>query len=96
MADEPILISPIVQQSLEQQAVEAAHHDQSRLATAEEIRAADQLFAQQQEEQQLVSAMLGMYTGGLLLRDLAAEHLSHVEEEELTRLKEKDTAGETG
>ena len=38
MADEPILIAPVVQHIQEQPAIEALQHDQSRLATAEEIR----------------------------------------------------------
>jgi len=82
MAEQPILIAPLVHEHVEQPKVELAQHTPARLATAEEIRAADQLFAKKEQEQQLVSGLLGMYTGSLLLRDLAAEHLTHGDEEE--------------
>ena len=78
MADEPILIAPVVQQHVEQPQAELAQHTPSRLATPEEIRAADQLFAKKEHEAQTVSGLLGLYTGALLLRDLAAEHLSQL------------------
>ncbi len=82
MADEHMAIVPLVQHHVEQPKVDPAPNAAPRLATPEEIRAADQLFAKQAQEQQLVSGLLGMYTGSLLLRDLAAEHLAHSEEEE--------------
>ncbi len=83
MADQPILLAPVVHQVTEQHVVEAAQQAQPRLATAEEIRAADQLFAKQEQEAQFVSGLMGMYTGSLLLRDLAAEHLARNEKIEL-------------
>jgi hypothetical protein len=82
MADEHAVILPMVQHHVEQPKVDPAPNAAPRLATPEQIRAADQLFAKQEQEQQLVSGLLGMYTGSLLLRDLAAEHLAHSEEED--------------
>lgn len=79
MSDEPILIPPIVHQTAEQPQPALADHA-SRLATPEEIDAADRLFAQQEKEANLVSGLLGMYTGTLVLRDLMAEHLQHEDE----------------
>jgi len=52
MTNDPILIPPVVHQATEPPAVQPAIHHQARLATEEEIRAADQLFAKQQQEQQ--------------------------------------------
>jgi hypothetical protein len=95
MADEPILIAPVAHHIAKRQAAEAAQQAQPRLATAEEIRASDQLFANQQQEEQLVAGLIGMYTGTILLRDLAAEHLSRDRNEELNEAKEPDTAEET-
>jgi hypothetical protein len=82
MSDEHVPIVPIVQHHVEQPKVDLAQHTPPRIATPEEIRAADQLFAKQQQEAQLVSGLVGMYTGSLLLRDLAAEHLARPEEDE--------------
>ena len=92
MAEEPILMAPVVHQVTEQPAADIVRHDAARLATPEEIRAGDQLFAKQEREQQLVSGLLGLHTGGLLLRDLAAEHLSHNEEEEPEEEEEEGPA----
>ena len=72
MSIEPIHVAP-VEHRVEPPA--------ARVLTPEQIRADDQLFAAQEREQQFVSGMLGMYTGALLLKDLAAEHL-HREDEE--------------
>ena len=84
MTPEDILPVPIVQQAPEQVAAEI-HAAQPRLATAEEVRAADQLFAKQEQEHQLIAGLIGMYAGSILLRDLAAEHLAHDEEDEEKR-----------
>jgi hypothetical protein len=92
MSGEHSHIVPLVQHHVEQPRVDPTPQAAPRLATPEEIRAADQLFAKQEKEQQLVSGLLGMYTGSLLLRDLAAEHLAHEEEEEEERDK-KEPAG---
>src|SRR4051794_14323217 len=81
MADEPILMMPAVHQNVEQPAP-VIDHAAPRLATPEEIHAADRLFAEQEKEAQLVSGLMGLYTGSLVLCDLAAEHLARNGEDE--------------
>jgi hypothetical protein len=44
--------------------------------TLEQVQAAEAIFAAEQQESQAVAAMLGMWTGTMLLHDLAKEHLS--------------------
>lgn len=44
--------------------------------TPAEARAAEAVFASEQKEQATVAGLLGMWTGTLLLHDLAHEHLS--------------------
>lgn len=56
------------------------------LPTPEQVQAAEALFAAQERESHAVAGMMGMWTGALLLHDLAVEHLGpkagEVEEEE--------------
>jgi len=50
MAEQPILIEPIVQQHVvEQPAAVLVQHDQARLATQEQVQAIDHLFAKHQQ-----------------------------------------------
>lgn len=65
--------------------------------TPEQVRAADAVFAQQQPENSAAAAVVGLYTGFLMLHNLAAETFYRAEEFELKpRLKadEKDEAAE--
>src|SRR5438093_5080716 len=61
--------------------------------TPEQVRAAEALFAAQERESATVAGLLGMWTGVMLLNDLAQEHLSEPagevepDEEEDPRLK---------
>jgi hypothetical protein len=52
----------------------------------EQVRAAEALFAAQERESNAVAGLLGMWTGVMLLNDLAQEHFSppagELEEEE--------------
>src|SRR5436305_8026058 len=73
MSLEPIHVAPVA---------EKVEPPPAQLTTPEQVRAADQLFATQQREEAFVSGLLGLYTGTLLLRDLAAEHLSREEKEQ--------------
>jgi hypothetical protein len=63
----------------------------------EEVRAAEVVFAQEQEEKQLVAGMLGMWTGTLLMHDLMVDHFTRPADEERDRRKakgkEKDEEG---
>jgi hypothetical protein len=60
--------------------------------TAEEARAVEAIFAQQEESRQ-VAGLLGLWTGTLVLHDLAVEHLGPPanEEEREQKKKEKET-----
>jgi hypothetical protein len=80
MSIEPIHVAP-VEHKVEPPA--------APVRTPEQIRADDQLFAAQEREQQFVSGILGMYTGAMLLKDLAAEHLQRDEEETQPEAKEE-------
>jgi len=84
MSNEAFVVAPVVQHTVEQPILDFADHAsiQHATPTAEQIQAADQLFVKQEREHQFVAGLLGMYTGTLLLRDLAAEHLSHEDEED--------------
>lgn len=53
--------------------------------SAEQVRAADHTFRHSQESD-LVMGVLGMWTGTLLLHDLAIEHFDRPEEETHPRL----------
>src|SRR5262249_62068918 len=57
----------------------------------EQRQAAEAVFAAEERESNAVAGLLGLWTGTMLLNDLAQEHFgrseSEVEEEELERLK---------
>jgi hypothetical protein len=44
--------------------------------TSEQVQAAEAIFAAEERESRLVAGLLGMWTGTMLLHDLAKEHLS--------------------
>lgn len=44
--------------------------------TPEQVQAAEALFAAEERESQHMAGLLGMWTGTMLLHDLAKEHLS--------------------
>ena len=90
MAEDPIILAPIVHNLAEQQAAEQFQQSQHRLTTPEELQASDQLFTRQEREQQFVSGLLGMYTGTILLRDLVAEHLARDQKEELEEQNQRE------
>jgi hypothetical protein len=52
--------------------------------TPEQVRAADGVFADRKESD-TVAGLIGMWTGVLLLHDLAVEHLDRPDEEEKPR-----------
>jgi hypothetical protein len=61
----------------------------------EQVRAAEAFFTRQQQESHLVCGLLGLWTGTLLLHDLAVEHFDGRDEidEERERNKDKDDEG---
>lgn len=78
------------------QEVEAAKQLQEQLPpppSPEEARAVEAIFAQQ-EEAHLVSGLLGMWTGAMVLKDIAAETFGRSEEDDEPdpRKKKKDPA----
>jgi hypothetical protein len=48
----------------------------------EQAHAAEAVFAAQEQESEAVAGLLGMWTGTMLLNDLAKEHFSRPEDEE--------------
>jgi hypothetical protein len=48
--------------------------------TAEQMKAADAVFARQEKESATVAGLLGLWTGGMLLRDVAVDSLTPEEE----------------
>jgi hypothetical protein len=61
----------------------------------EQIRAVEAVFAQQQKESATVANLLGLYTSGVLLHNLAVDSLKSEEEtKKMHRLKEKQAEGE--
>jgi hypothetical protein len=59
------LVQPIQTETLQARTELAA-------PTAEQIQAANQVFAQEEHEAQLVAGLLGMWTGAVVLNELAA------------------------
>jgi hypothetical protein len=49
--------------------------------TAEQVREADKVFAQEEKESQQVAALMGVWTSVLLGHDLLVDHLNRPEEE---------------
>lgn len=55
--------------------------DRAPALTPEQVRTADEVFARDKESEQVLG-MLGMWTGALLLRDIAVDTFDVAEEEE--------------
>src|SRR5947207_2684956 len=84
MADDPLVTAPAVlppAQFVAQAAAETPPDGTLAPPTAEQVRAADQVFTQTKEQQD-VTALLGVWTGAVLLHDLAADALHNAEPEE--------------
>src|SRR5262245_59240737 len=87
MANDPLVTAPAVLPPAEfaaQAAAETPTDVTLTPPTAEQVRAADQVFAQTREQQE-VAALLGVWTGAVLLHDLAADALHNAEPEEERR-----------
>ncbi|MFL5242373.1 MAG: hypothetical protein ACJ8FY_09720 [Gemmataceae bacterium] len=73
MIDETPLVAPLpVEHLVVEQTLENPGHPLPP-ADPDKVRALDAVFAQQRESEQ-VANLLGMWTGGILLADLAKEH----------------------
>jgi hypothetical protein len=80
MASDPLLTAPAVLPPAEAVAQPAAEAPDVTLEppTAEQVRAADQVFTQTKEQQD-VAALLGVWTATALLHDLAKDALYDAE-----------------
>jgi hypothetical protein len=58
--------------------------------TEEQVRAADAVFAAQERESSTVAGLLGMWTGVMLLNDLAHEHFSRPADEAEREIEEEE------
>lgn len=91
----PVLIE--YEQQILTPGIEAPAPPLEHIVDPEQALAAEQLFAQQQQESEMVIGLMGMYTGAMLLHDVAVETFSPkagaIEEEEERKrkwLKEND------
>lgn len=57
--------------------------------TAEQVEQADKVF--RSHDADVIAGLMGMYSGLMVLRDLAQEHLCHAEEEEEEDLHDEET-----
>jgi len=91
----PIIASHRVEAPLTP-AVEAPTPSPLEAQTPEQVQATDAVFSQEKEkESQTVAGLLGLWTGSLLLNDLAQEHFHLPAEEERTKNKKKRRPGVT-
>jgi hypothetical protein len=60
----------------------------------EQARAAEAYFTRQQQENHLVAGLMGLWTSGLLLHDLAAEHFEGRDELDEERQRKKPRRNE--
>jgi hypothetical protein len=86
MSHDPIAAAPVASTTAEASALQAAEHALAAEAalpppSAEQVRTADEVFTHSQEGR-AVAGMLGLWTGALLLHDLAIEHFESRPEDE--------------
>jgi hypothetical protein len=62
--------------------------DEAQKPTPEQARAAEEVFARQDEAAQ-VQGLVGLWAGAALLKDLAAEHFRRDEDDEEEQQKER-------
>jgi hypothetical protein len=86
MSHDPIAAAPVTSNTAEAAALQAA--DRALAAEAalpppspDQVRTADEVFSHSQEGR-AVAGVLGLWTGALLLHDLAVEHFESPPEEE--------------
>jgi hypothetical protein len=86
------LLPPITQvevENLHAQVIDKVPgEDRAPALTPEQVRTADEVFARDKESEQVLG-MLGMWTGALLLRDIAVDTFD-VSEEEKEEPKKKE------
>ncbi len=89
----PPLINQIEVENLHAQVIDKVPgDDRAPPVTPEQVRTADEVFARDKESEQVLG-MLGMWTGALLLRDIAVDTFD-VTEDEKEQPKKKDEEGE--
>jgi hypothetical protein len=90
MSEDTPIVAPIPRSIIEVEVplevLPAAHTVQ--MPSAEEVRATEAVFTQQQDESHAVLGLLGLWTGTLLLHDLAVEHFDTPEEDDETPRRE--------
>jgi hypothetical protein len=83
----PVVPHVVVQPSQPDPPIAATEGRQPTPPTPDQVRAADAVFSQNREHS-VVAGMLGLWSGGLLLHDLAKEHFAEpVDDEEETQKK---------
>jgi hypothetical protein len=93
MFDETLIVVPPARQQelkavVEQPAPQLHDVDQSLTApTAERIKAVEAVFSQQEKESRAVAGLIGLWTGTLLLHDLAVETFDEPADEKEEQLK---------
>lgn len=88
----PILVEPAQSVQAMIAAVPGLPHPQP---TPEQVRIAEAVFAAQEKEAQTVAGLLGLWTGTVLLNDLAREHFSRPVDQRDDD-DEEDETGKTG
>jgi hypothetical protein len=63
-------------------------------ATPEQVRAADAVFAQQQKESSTVAGLLSLYTGAVMLQNMACDAMHRPEESKEKPRLQTDEDGE--
>jgi hypothetical protein len=86
MSHDPITAVPATSNTAEAVALQAAEHALTVEAalpppSPEQVRTADEVFSHSQEGR-AVAGILGLWTGALLLHDLAVEHFETRDEDE--------------
>ena len=86
MSEESPIVAPLTRAVIEVQTplevIPAAHTVQT--PSADQVRATEAVFTQQQDESHAVMGLLGLWTGTLLLHDLAVEHFDTPDDEDET------------
>jgi len=88
LPDAPLVINP-TEEILAQGAEAPAPPEPGWRATPEQTRAVEAIFTADNQESEAVAGLLGMWTGTLLLHDLAKEAFSKPADEEVERVESK-------
>ena len=91
MAHDPLILLPDTRLAVEAAAHLAVEAPGAALPppTAEQVNAADGVFTDHRKESETVAGLIGLWTGVLLLHDLAIEHLDAPADEDERRPRPK-------